>query len=168
VGAFIDITGETFGRLNVIEFSGISLSNKQAMWLCQCKCGKFITTNGNDIRSGHTRSCGCLKRKHGHTVGRKVTPTWNTWHSMVQRCRNRKATQYKNYGGAGVRVETRWLKFSAFLADMGERPKGTTLGRKGDVGNYCKDNCRWESHSESERQRRAKRALKKAAKEEKS
>jgi hypothetical protein len=162
VGIFIDLEGKCFGRLEVFRFVGID-GRGEARWRCRCSCGKTVTITGYSIRSGHTRSCGCLRIQHGHTRGRKCSPTFHTWHSMAQRCTNKKATQFVNYGGAGVRVHRRWRTFENFLADMGERPAGTTLGRKGDVGNYEPGNCRWESHSESERQRRAKRARKAAA-----
>ena len=72
-----------------------------------------------------------------------------------------------NYGGANppVKVCARWNpakggSFQNFLEDLGVRPDGATLGRLGDVGDYKPSNCRWESHSESERQRRIKRAKK--------
>ena len=162
MGIFIDLKGESFGRLAVIKFVGINLRG-EATWRCRCECNKRITVPGYDLRTGHTKSCGCLKVRHGHTLGRKVSPTFNTWHSMVQRCTNPKATQFCNYGGQGVKVCRRWLTFATFLKDMGKRPSGTTLGRRRDVGNYTKATCRWESHSESERQRRAKRAMKAAA-----
>jgi hypothetical protein len=54
------------------------------------------------------------------------------------------------YGGAtpAIRVCRRWLKFGNFLADMGDRPSGTSLGRHGDVGIYKKSNCSWQTRTE--------------------
>lgn len=52
-------------------------------------------------------------------------------------------TNYDSYGGRGIKVCKRWLKFENFLADMGERPAGLTLDRRNPNGNYHKRNCRW-------------------------
>lgn len=58
---FIDLTGSTFGRLTVVERSSNTKDGK-ARWLCQCSCGTQTIVTGRDIRSGHSQSCGCLKR----------------------------------------------------------------------------------------------------------
>jgi hypothetical protein len=76
---------------------------------------------------------------------------------MLQRCSNPNNKCYKNYGGAGVTVCKRWVSFSTFLKDMGERPEGTVLGRRGDVGNYKPNNCTWQTHEEDTETRRDKR-----------
>jgi hypothetical protein len=68
-------------------------------------------------------------------------PTYVSWYNMIQRCTNPKAANYKYYGQKKVTVCKRWLKFSAFSADMGIRKVGTTLDRKNPAGNYSKGNC---------------------------
>jgi hypothetical protein len=67
---------------------------------------------------------------------------------MRQRCQKPGVTSYQNYGGAGVRVCPRWDSFENFLADMGERPNGTTLGRINDIGDYAPGNCAWQTYKE--------------------
>lgn len=63
---------------------------------------------------------------------------------MLKRCRDRNHRSYHRYGGSGVRVCARWLRFENFLADMGPRPRGSTLDRWPDrKGNYEPGNCRW-------------------------
>lgn len=90
------------------------------------------------------------KRKHGHAgVDGKSsrTRTYASWASMHDRCSRPKTRGYNNYGGAGVKVCARWSGsrgFEFFLADMGLRPEGTTLGRVGDTGNYSPENCHWQ------------------------
>jgi hypothetical protein len=88
--------------------------------------------------------------KHGHTAHNKVSPTYHSWWAMRCRCYNKNVKEYAPYGGAGVRVCKRWASFLNFLADMGERPEGKTLGRFRDKGNYTPSNCAWMTRQEQE------------------
>lgn len=68
---------------------------------------------------------------------------------MKLRCLNSKQRSFADYGGRGIRVCERWLTFDNFLADMGERPEGTTLDRFPDKnGNYELGNCRWATRAQ--------------------
>jgi hypothetical protein len=72
------------------------------------------------------------------------SPTWLSWKSMIGRCANPKNPDYPEYGGRGITVCERWLKFENFFADMGVRPEGMSLDRYPNVnGNYEPNNCRW-------------------------
>lgn len=79
---------------------------------------------------------------HGHTVG-AFSPEYHSWSSMIQRCTNSKRRSYQHYGGRGIKVCDRWLKFENFLADMGPRPPNTTLDRVNNDKDYTPQNCRW-------------------------
>jgi hypothetical protein len=95
--------------------------------------------------------------KHGYSFD----PTYISWNSMIQRCTNLNHEGWIYYGGATppVKVCERWRTFENFLADMGERPAGTSLGRLGDVGNYEPENCAWQTTKEQGAERRSKRQL---------
>ena len=88
--------------------------------------------------------------KHGYWK----TPTYKSWTMMKQRCLNPNAVDYPRYGGRGIEVCESWMTFKMFLADMGERPTGTTLDRIDNDGNYEPGNCQWSTPKEQAQNRR--------------
>lgn len=93
---------------------------------------------------------GTYKHKTDHYKSR----TYNTWDNMIQRCENENRREYKWYGARGIKVCPQWHDFATFFADMGERPKGLTLDRVNNDGNYEPGNCRWATSEEQAANRR--------------
>lgn len=159
----VDLTGQRFGRLVIVE--RVENSGKKPAWLCRCDCGATKIADGGRLKSGGVRSCGCLRREwgstmrrnhasHGHTVGGSLTTTYRTWSGMIQRTTNPRCDDWHNYGGRGITVCDRWRTFASFLADMGERPAGLTLDRVDNDRGYEPGNCRWATKSEQQRNQR--------------
>lgn len=87
--------------------------------------------------------------------GMRDSSEYGIWCAMLGRCRNPKATGYKNWGGRGITVCERWEIFANFFADMGKRPKGMSLDRfPNNDGNYEPGNCRWATRTEQNRNSR--------------
>ena len=150
----IDLTGRRFGRWKVIRHSHKSKLRKH-YWLCACECGEERAVVYGNLVNGASKSCGCLhleivkeSGKTNATHGMYGTPTYQVWSSMKGRCLNQKDHAYVNYGGRGIKICERWLKFENFLADMGERPEGMSIDRENNDGDYELGNCRWATQKE--------------------
>ena len=164
--------GAQYGRLIVVS-QGIS--DGGTWWWCDCACGNTVHVRASNLRSGHTLSCGCLRRekasaraterntKHGLTSREGRHPLYEIWHSMRDRCLNPNHPCYHMYGGRGITICERWNDFAAWLADMGPRPEGRfpsgrphySLDRRDNDGNYEPTNCRWATALEQRHNRRA-------------
>ena len=154
---FLDLTGQTFGRLEVLRrVSG----KKPTYWLCKCLCGNVVKIRVISLTSGATQSCGCLRReitgaqftlhgKHGSKENR-------AWRSMLSRCYNPKVKCYPRYGGRGIKVCDSWRSsFMNFFIDMGPCPSPRhSIDRKDNNGHYEPKNCRWATEEEQRRNTR--------------
>lgn len=134
-----DIHGEHVGLLTAESVETGPISGRHPLWTFRCTCGNTITGTVREFRAGYLRSCGCYDNAHA------------SWACMMARCYNRSNNRYSSYGGRGIKVCRRWHTFENFIADMGERPKRHTLGRKHAEKDYCPSNCVWEHISKNGR-----------------
>lgn len=151
---FIDLTGQRFGMLVVLE--PMRSSHGYAGFLCRCDCGieKFMT--GGNLRRP-AKSCGCdyinaqLRSHYRH--GRAHSAEYNVYATMKQRCGNPNSEKWPAYGGAGI--ECRFRNFEHFFACVGPRPSSRhSLDRIDTFGHYEPGNVRWATPSQQQRNRR--------------
>ncbi len=91
----IDLINRRFGRLTVLRRVADGPKG-QARWQCLCDCGAYSKVRGAHLRTGETKSCGCLQRevtirastKHGQARRGNVTREHGTWQNMINRCEN--------------------------------------------------------------------------------
>lgn len=139
-----DLTGDRFGRLTARRF--YRHRDGRRRWVCECECGGSVDVAVGDLRSGNTRSCGCLRSEsiaaQSFKHGRSSLPEYAVWKAMVHRCADESNA---DYGGRGITVCDRWrVSFEAFYTDMGPRPfPEAQIDREDNDGNYEPDNCRW-------------------------
>jgi len=155
----IDLTGRIFTRLTVLSEAGRN-NHKQVMWLCECSCGNKATIRGGSLKSGGTKSCGCLHKEAMvdllTTHGLREHPLYMVWGGMKTRCYNENFHQYSDYGGRGITVCDRWRdSFEDFYNDMvGHYKKDLQLDRVNNDGNYEPSNVRWVTHQQNGMNRR--------------
>lgn len=144
----IDLTGKRFDRLIVKERRGTD-NWKSSLWLCKCDCGNECLVTSHNLRTKHTKSCGCLQKEatvKSHTShGHRHTRLYGIWNSMVARCHRKNSKAFPVYGGRGITVCDEWKSFADFLewSLANGYNDGLSLDRINNEEGYCPGNCRW-------------------------
>lgn len=144
-----------FGKWVVI--SGPVIHKRQRKWLCKCECGSEKLHSRSTIKGVKTFSCSkCSQIGHD----KRHHFLYDTWAAMKARCYCKTNKGYFRYGGRGIKVCDRWMDFLNFISDLEPTWKsGLSLGRIDNNGDYCPENCRWETAKQQSNNTRRNRLI---------
>jgi len=141
----------------------------KVVWLCICDCGNLVEMPSNRLRTGNTRSCGCLRRektaermcgrkdcggennpRYKHGYGNYKNRLYRIYHGMIQRCELSSCPTYRYYGEKGIEICNKWrnnfLSFRDWAMGNGYRDD-LVLDRIDNNKNYVPENCQWLTRS---------------------
>ncbi|MCB1454401.1 MAG: hypothetical protein KDJ43_12215 [Rhizobiaceae bacterium] len=145
---FIDLTGQRFGKLTVIEQSG-KTKHGATLWRLTCDCGGETTAHTGELRAGRRKACKCGLSQPKH--GMRNTRLYRVWTAMKVRCTSEKHPRYHRYGGRGISVCESWQEFEPFAewALANGYRDDLQIDRINNDGSYEPDNCRFVTAAEN-------------------
>lgn len=162
----INLAGQRFGQLTVIEESG--RIRKEVAWKCKCDCGNYVTVAGYNLRSGHTRSCGCYMKEKAISVNKRHglygTRIHGIYTNMKTRCYNPNYYLFNRYGGRGITVCDEWLGENGLLrfwewSEKNGYDSNKSIDRINNDKGYSPDNCRWVTMKDQQNNRTNNRVV---------
>lgn len=142
----LDLKGQRFGKLKVLEEANqIGIRTR---WICLCDCGNKKEIGTNELRQGNTQSCGCYQKecRISNVTKHKMSNTrlYKIWSCMKYRCLGRKYKEYHLYGGRGIKICDEWLTFDGFYEWAKDKYfENSSIDRINYNGNYEPSNCRF-------------------------
>lgn len=127
-------------------------------WIARCECGTERSFPEHRLAKSRGLTCKCQRGRGANRSahGMSYEPIYAIWGGMKNRCLNPNMHAYNQYGGRGIKICERWMKFENFFADMGPTYQpGLSIEREDNDGNYEPGNCRWATTKEQNRNQKS-------------
>ena len=155
-----DLANQKFGKLLVIKYNG------NGKWLCKCDCGNKIIVRSDNLKTGHTKSCGCIHKKYGGNV--KTDRLYRLYRGIIQRTTIlRKDNHNHTYIEKNIKMCDEWKndfnKFKEWALenkyDYSKNANEQTIDRIDNNKGYNPENCRFVSRKENNKNESKKRGI---------
>ncbi|MGN1298074.1 MAG: HNH endonuclease [Clostridia bacterium] len=117
----IDLTGKKFNNLTVISENG--KTGKEILWKCKCDCGNVVNVRGYDLKNGHTKSCGCIRKENSKSTIREKNKQYIDKNFVEGTSLSQLKASFKNNtsGHKGVTWDKHSKKWKAFIYFQNKR-----------------------------------------------